>query len=265
MVTEFPRYRTTTVSASFRHTTTVSNARATCRSLKYYNKFASCVRSLVPHNTSRGSFLNLPASSCFILRPSPLHSVFAVEQLLLARWLHVRCFLSLPLTLPTQCVRLPWNVAESSETSCRVVQGSSEACRLNSLVVALSAANCARLKCPVASPRMMRQSCSQWLGVSFNLRQVVVRSRQSEGCGQHTRIQRFASRHQPMQALAHEFQMCTKKKNYNNETFQTYSSVRQKSRRNVPANHPHIYIQNQSLNTINASQYCNLDPSLVYI
>ena len=81
--------------------------RATCKLLKYYNKFASRVRSLGPHNTSRGSSLNLPASSCFILCLSPLHSVFAVEQLLLAHWLHVRCFLSLPLTLPTQCVRLP--------------------------------------------------------------------------------------------------------------------------------------------------------------
>ena len=101
LVTAFPRYRTTTVSASFHHTTTVSNARATCRSLKYYNKFALRVRSLLPHNTSRSSFLNLPASSCFILRPSPLHYVFTVEQLLLACWMHVRCFLSLPLTLPT--------------------------------------------------------------------------------------------------------------------------------------------------------------------
>ena len=161
-------------------------------------------------------------SSCFILRSSPLHSVFAIEQLLLARWLRVRCFLSLPLTLPTQCVRLPWNVAESSETSCRVVQGPSEACRLNS--------RCRRL---VGSQTLMFENylslllvnaavCSQWLGVSFNLRQVVVRSRQGEGCGQHTRIPKFASRHKPMQALAHEFQMCTKKKNYNNETFQTY-------------------------------------------
>ena len=129
--------------------------RATCRSLKYYNKFASCVRSLVPYNTSRGLYLALPASSCFLLRPSPLHSVFTVKQLLLARWLHVRCFLSLPLTLPTQCFLLPWNVAESSETSCCVLQGLLQK-RVDSFSfnVAFSAANCVRLKRPVASPRI---------------------------------------------------------------------------------------------------------------
>ena len=104
--------------------------RATCRSLKYYNNFVSRVRSLIPYNTSRGSYLSLLPSSCFLLRPSPLHSVFAVEQLLLVRWLHVRCFLSRPFTLPTQCFLLPWNVAEGSETNCCVCQGLVEACRL---------------------------------------------------------------------------------------------------------------------------------------
>ena len=122
---------------------------ATCRSLKYYNKFASRVRLLVPHTTLRGSYLNLPASSCFILRPSPLYSVFAIKQLLLARWLHVRCFLSLPLTLPTQCVLLPWNVAESSETSCRILQGLTEACRLSFC--------CRRLV--GSQPHMLEMSC----------------------------------------------------------------------------------------------------------
>ena len=81
--------------------------------------------------------------------PLPLHSVFAIEQLLLARWLRVQCFLSLPLTLPTQCVLLPWNVAKSSETSCCVVWGVAEACRLKS--------RC----CPLVSsqPRSFENSC----------------------------------------------------------------------------------------------------------
>ena len=120
--------------------------RATCRFLKYYYKFTSHVRSLVPYKISRGPYLTLPASLCSLLRPSPLHSVFAVEQLLLAHWLHVRCFLSLPFTLPTQCSLLPWNVAKSSETSCCVVLGRAEACRLILLYFAWSAANRVHLK-----------------------------------------------------------------------------------------------------------------------
>ena len=129
--------------------------RATCRSLKY-NKFASRVRSLVPHTTSRGSYLNLLASSCFILRPSPLHFVFTVEQLLLACWLHVRCFLNLPLTLPTQCVLLPWNVAKNCETSCRKLQGLAEECRLSS--------RCRRLV--GSQPRMLENFLSRLLVVA---------------------------------------------------------------------------------------------------
>ena len=143
--------------------------RATCRSLKYFNKFTSRAHLLVPHTTSCGLYLNLLVSSCFILRPSPLHSVFTVKQLLLARWLHVRCFLSLPLTLPTQCVLLPWNIAESSKTSCSILQGSMEACRLSF--------RCRRLV--DSQPRMLENvlslllidavSRSHWLGESSNI------------------------------------------------------------------------------------------------
>ena len=75
------------------HTIAPNPKHATCGSFKYYDKIASRVRSLVPQNNPHGSYLSFPASSCFLLRPSPLHSVFAVEQVLLAHWLHVRCFL----------------------------------------------------------------------------------------------------------------------------------------------------------------------------
>ena len=137
--------------------------RATCRFLKYYYKFASRVRSLVPQNDPRGSYLSFPVSSCSLLRPSPLHSVFTVEQLRLARWLHVRCFLSLPLTLPTQCSLLPWNVAKSSETSCCIRQGTLEACRLFSLVIRLvgSQASPRETSCRNSSYLQLR-ACIHW-------------------------------------------------------------------------------------------------------
>ena len=134
-VTTFPRYGTTTVSSSLHKPPLRPMPKATCRLLKYYNKFASRIYSLVPSHTLRGSYLSCPASSCYLLRPSPLNSVFIVGQSLLARWLHVRCFLNLPLRLPTQCSLLPWNVAKSSETSCSVVTGRAEACRLVALLL----------------------------------------------------------------------------------------------------------------------------------
>ena len=92
--------------------------------------FMSRVHSLVPSNTLRDAYLYCPASLCFIPCPSPLNSALSIRQSLLARWLRIQCFSSLPLTLPTQCSLLPWNGAKSSKTSCSVRQDLVEACRL---------------------------------------------------------------------------------------------------------------------------------------
>ena len=147
--------------------------------------------------------------------------MFTIGQLLLVHWIHVQCFLSLPLTLPTQCSLLPWNVAKSSETSCCICQGMAEVCRLFSLAICLvgSQASLRKTSCRDSS-YLQLQARSRWEYAS-NLRQYVVRSRQSEGHKQHAQISRFASRHQSMQAQVHTTQRSTKK-NHNNEMFQTY-------------------------------------------
>ena len=62
---------------------------ATCRLLKYYNKFVSRVRSLVPSHTLCGSYLSCPASSCYLPHLSPLNSVFSIGQSLLVSWLYI--------------------------------------------------------------------------------------------------------------------------------------------------------------------------------
>ena len=128
--------------------------------------------------------------------------------------------MSLPLTLPTQCSLLPWNVAEGSETSCCICQGSAEACRLfprsNQLVG--SQASPQHTSCRYSSywklPASMR-----WEYASTRGRTLYVRSR-AKGYRRHARNIMFASRHQPMQAQTQTYQSSTKK-NHNNEMFQT--------------------------------------------
>ena len=136
-------------------------------------------------------------------------------------WLCVQCFSSLPLTLPTQCSLLPWNVVESSETSYCVRQGSAEACRLFSRSIRLVGSQASPRKTSCRNSSYLQLYARTHWEYASSLRQYVVRSRQSKGHRQHAQISRFASRHQPMQAQVHTYQSSTKK-NHNNEMFQTY-------------------------------------------
>ena len=199
--------------------------RTTCRSLKYYNKFASRVRSLVPHTTSCGSYLNLLASSCFILRPSPLHSVFAVDTI-------ASCALA----------TRPMFLEFSSHTAHTVLSSSLECCqklrnqlsytsglvwkRVDTVFIeGRLVGSQPRMLENVLShpPRMMRHQTRTGWGDLLTPRQHVATSEAVRRVRTaHSNIQRFASQHQPLQVQAHSYQISTKKKNNNNDAFQTY-------------------------------------------
>ena len=121
LVTSSPGYSTTTISTSLQKPQLHLIPLATCRLLKYYHHFMS--RSFTGSYQTLCAFLSL-LLSVFVLYPV---SITIKLHALRRQWLLACCvgctsnvsqvFL---LTLPTQCSRLPWNVAESSETSCCV-------------------------------------------------------------------------------------------------------------------------------------------------
>ena len=120
-----------------------------------------CVRS--PHN----AFFLSDSSSAFV---RSLASVTVVLRAL--RWTTATCaktarprFSSfLVLTLPTQCCRPPWNVAESSETSCGIRQGCLEACIQLEPRIRLVGSGDVALSCPVVYPDVCSNACLHWLG-----------------------------------------------------------------------------------------------------
>ena len=78
------------------------------------------------------------------------------------------------LTLPTQCFLLPWNIAESSKTSCSVRQGCLEACGLFSKIKCIVDNHARRFVVYAAIPPRrsvalvrVRRSCKQLSGTSI--------------------------------------------------------------------------------------------------
>ena len=93
---------------------------------------------------------------------------------------------------------LPQGLFSPAVGDCCVRQGTLEACRLFSPSIRLvgSQAFPRHMSCRNSSYlRLLARTCWEY---ASNLRQYVVRSKQSEGHRQHARIIRFASRHQPM-------------------------------------------------------------------
>ena len=174
-VHEFPRYGITTVSqrtplcpipnaklAGFLSTTTRSRRASihwfltTLRVVRIFSfqrlRALSCVRCRCT--------LCLPSNNCF-LRTGCTSNVF----------------LSLALTLPTQCSLLPWNVAEGSETSCCIRQGTLEACRLFSPSIRLVGSQAFPRHTSCRNSSYLRLQARTYWEYASNSRQYVVRSR----------------------------------------------------------------------------------------